>query len=118
MKQFNLELAKQGKPVCTRDGRDVEILKWDIKNSTYPIISLINNEEVLFATEKGKSVCDNIQSCSDLFMKSEKKEGWVNLYETKKGVKAGNTIFDSRNEAVRIGSSNNYLATVKIEWEE
>jgi hypothetical protein len=26
MKEFNLEEAKEGKPVCTRDGRDVTII--------------------------------------------------------------------------------------------
>ncbi len=39
MKEFNVELAKQGIPVCTRNGNEVEILKFDAKGD-YPIIAL------------------------------------------------------------------------------
>lgn len=33
MKPFDIELAKQGKPVCTRDGRPVKILCYDFITS-------------------------------------------------------------------------------------
>lgn len=39
MKPFNLEEAKAGKPVCTRDGRKVNILRFDL-NNPYPIIAV------------------------------------------------------------------------------
>ena len=29
MKEFDIELAKQGHPVCTRDGRKVRVLCYD-----------------------------------------------------------------------------------------
>ena len=31
LKPFNLEAAKQGKPVCTRDGRKARIICFDAK---------------------------------------------------------------------------------------
>lgn len=40
MKKFDLELAKQGHPVQTRNGRPVRIICWDRK-SEYPIVALI-----------------------------------------------------------------------------
>lgn len=44
MKPFNLEQAKQGKPVVTRDGRPVRILAFDRKGC-YPIIGLISRDK-------------------------------------------------------------------------
>lgn len=41
MKPFNLEEAKAGKPVCTRDGRRVEILSFDNPNNGYPILARV-----------------------------------------------------------------------------
>lgn len=41
MKPFNLEEAKAGKPVCTRDGRRVEILSFDNQCLDYPILARI-----------------------------------------------------------------------------
>lgn len=41
MKPFDIELAKAGEAVCTRDGRDVRIVCWDMANGNNPIIGLI-----------------------------------------------------------------------------
>lgn len=44
MKPFNLEEAKQGKPVCTLSGKPVEILKFDrVSKYGFPIVALIDN---------------------------------------------------------------------------
>lgn len=39
MKPFNLEEAKAGKPVCTRDGRRVEIISFENPNSVLSYFS-------------------------------------------------------------------------------
>jgi len=45
MRQFNLEEAKAGKPVCTLDGRKVRILCFDRKNcNPSSIVGLIEEE--------------------------------------------------------------------------
>ena len=45
-KPFNLEEAKAGKSVCTRDGRKARIIYFDAKIlSDYPIIALIENAD-------------------------------------------------------------------------
>lgn len=42
MKPFNLEEAKAGKPVCTRDGRRVEIISFENpSNNNYPILAKV-----------------------------------------------------------------------------
>ena len=49
LRLFNLEEAKQGKPVCTRDGSPARIICWD-KLGKLPIVALVmgkdNNEYV------------------------------------------------------------------------
>lgn len=49
LKEFDLEAAKAGKPVCTRDGRKARIICFDAKCNK-PIVALIydcNKETVL-----------------------------------------------------------------------
>lgn len=42
MKPFNLEEAKVGKPVCTRNGRRVEIISFENpSNNNYPILAKV-----------------------------------------------------------------------------
>lgn len=77
LKPFNLEEAKAGKPVCTRDGRKARIICFDAKGD-YPIVALIetgNGEKVVQYMIDGH--CTNIisQCCDDLMMLPEKKEG-------------------------------------------
>lgn len=41
MKPFDLEEAKAGKPVCTRDGRKVEIISFEHPIKGYPILAKV-----------------------------------------------------------------------------
>ena len=51
VKPFDLQKAKAGKPVCTRDGRKARIICFDAKG-TFPIIALVdeNAEEFAYKT--------------------------------------------------------------------
>ena len=121
LKPFDLNAAKAGKPVCTRDGRKARIICFDAKGDK-PIIALVevgtaetpNNYPI-----DGKAVSAKEASC-DLMMLSEKKEGWVNVAKEPLGddeVVLG-YIFNSYEDAVRSGKANErYVATVRIEWE-
>ena len=44
MKKFNLEAAKLGKPVCTKDGKKARIICFD-KKGDYPIVALVESED-------------------------------------------------------------------------
>lgn len=119
LKEFNLEAAKAGKPVCTRDGRKARIICFD-RNWEYPIVALIeceNGEEMISACDKdGKARIYETQG-TDLMMLPEKKEGWVNLCKNNHGDTLAVGIFSNREEAVS-NCPPTYLSTIKIEWEE
>ena len=86
MKPFNLEEAKAGKPVCTRDGRDVRIICFDKRDAQYPIVALLSEigiEAVALYHQNGKTG----NSDKDLFMKPEKKTGWINIYKSDNSLK-------------------------------
>lgn len=45
-KPFDLEQAKAGKPVCTRDGRKARIICFDAKGDPCPIIALVEENGI------------------------------------------------------------------------
>ena len=48
LKPFNLEAAKSGKPVCTRDGRKARIICFDAEgNKPLIVLSKINGQEII-----------------------------------------------------------------------
>lgn len=120
MKPFDLELAKQGKPVCTRDGRPARIVCFDVKISDYPILALVEDGEVeiIHSTVKGEFIDTCAPSKYDLMMVGEKHTGWVNIYKDV-GVCTGLGVWGNEREAREHGCiSPKYLATVKVEWED
>lgn len=75
---FNIEKAKQGAKVVTRDGRNVRIGFFNLKgNNSYPFVGAVEidgQERVFFFTTEGKySMLDN-ESSLDLFIEEEEKE--------------------------------------------
>lgn len=122
MKPFNLEEAKQGKPVCNRMGEDVRIVCFDRKSDlNYPIIALHTNDgtEDLFSHRiNGKYREGCLVSKFDLFMKSEKREGWVTIYKTNAFTKHCGSIYSTKEEAYENRENCDYITTTKIEWEE
>ena len=123
MKPFNLEEAKAGKPVCTRDGRKVRILCTDLAETIFPIVAAVtcdNGREDIFRHKTCGSHYLSGTSSVDLFMVADKHEGWVNIYRIGNGVTLG-YICKTQEEALLITKAQNafeVLATVKIEWEE
>ena len=114
LKPFDIQKAREGKPVCTRDGRKARIICFDAKG-TFPIIALVdeNAEEYAFSyTEDGKFSAETAISNKDLMMLPEKKKGWVNIYEDMR-------IYASE-EGAKMGISpeRTYITTTKVEWEE
>lgn len=123
MKPFNLEEAKAGKPVCNGYGMDVRILCYDLKDDKYPIAGAItdpetNRETLQKYTLDGYVIGDGANNNGDLFMKSEKKEGWINIYNPFENFHmASNHIYQTFEDAYENRGSN-YITTTKIEWEE
>lgn len=121
MKPFNLEEAKAGKPICNRDGNDVRIICFNKRSyRDYPIVALHTEgdiEEMLLHNINGKSQCF---SRFDLFMKSQKREGWVNIYKDSNGTYKNSILIHlSKEDAIKERYLiDNYIDTVKVEWED
>ena len=121
LKEFDLEAAKAGKPVCTRDGRKARIICFDrINGDYYKIVACVTAfdgdfEEVLFYGIDGYIVDSQNPKDEDLMMLPEKKEGWVNVY--KDGL-LGTRAYNTEKEAFDTASPCDYVDTVKISWEE
>lgn len=118
MKPFDLEAAKAGKPVCTRDGRKVRIICWD-KKGLVPIVALIEHEnsEIFLAYYNNGRHTIRERSDNDLMMLLEKKEGWVNVYNSLGVITFSHNPYDTKEEAMK-DKGKYYVDTVKIEWEE
>ena len=125
MKKFNLEEAKAGKPVCTRDGRNARIICFDMKTMVYCLCVLIEDrhgeEEVYYYDEQGSLFGDaNLIKDWQLMMKAEKKTGWVYLYKPfDSTTSTSRIIYENKEKAEKAGKlSCGYVGVAKIEWEE
>ena len=127
LKPFDIEAAKSGKPVCTRDGRKVRIICFDrINGDYYKIVACVTAfdgdfEEVLFYGIDGYIVDSQNPKDEDLMMLPEKKKGWINIcrnLNTNKTELDTKDIYNTKEEALQNLSSMTYVTTVKIEWEE
>lgn len=122
MKPFDIELAKQGKPVCLRNGRKARIVCFDVKNGDYPILALVEDgeyEATMHVNERGENRVH--PSGYDLMMASEKKEGWVNVYDADTTFYfVEGMVYATKEEAIKHINPDHeiYITTVKIEWEE
>lgn len=82
MKPFNLEAAKAGKPVVTRDGNPARIICFDA-NRRFPLIALVASpqvEGIYTYTEGGRYSSGGRDSSYDLWMKEDvTRTKWVTL---------------------------------------
>ena len=122
MKDFDLEAAKKGAAVCTRDGRAARIICFDRKAAKEPIVALVHNtidedssEFCVTYRENGRYFPKD-ESAKDLMMVTTKRSGYVKIgYEL--GVPtAFCEIMDSPDDFVRELKQTERIA--KIEWEE
>ena len=126
MEQFSLEkyLANPSRKVVTRDGRRVRIICTNRRDLNFPIITLIENksglgETTIYYTKDGKFYI-NGSTDFDLFFAPETHEGWINVYRYSDGGHAyAGAVYDSKEDAEKRKTiDENYVTTIKIEWEE
>ena len=129
MKAFNLNEAKAGKAVCTREGMPARIVCWDLKfgkDNKYTLLALIEDEDgdemPMSYTSKGRLINNETKNKRDLMMGAEKREGWVNIYAGSYVDSNLNRyfsgIFSTKEEAQKYITGHNIVDCVKIEWEE
>lgn len=112
LKKFDLEAAKAGKPVCTRDGRKARIICFDLNNKNFPIVAIINcdTEENAYQYDID-GVCDEHDNNLNLMISPEKKEGWIIIHKE--------AIYDKETaEKIARETTANVIRIQKIEWEE
>lgn len=112
LKEFNLEAAKAGKPVCTRDGRKARIICFDLNNKNFPIVAIINcdTEENAYQYDID-GVCDEHDNNLNLMMIPKKKEGWIIIHKE--------AIYDKETaEKIAKETTADVIRIQKIEWEE
>ena len=115
LKPFDIQKAREGKPVCTRDGRKARIICFD-SNGGRPIVALVtecdDEEEMPYKYHcDGFYNCQSIPSDNDLMMLPKKKKGWVNIYKER--------IYSTKEEAIEATyGSSTYIDTIKFSWEE
>ncbi len=123
MKPFNLEEAKAGKPVCSRDGKPARIICFDRKSS-FPIVANIEDHGIEITQAYGVkgNVLPQGESSWDLMMVSKKKQGWINLYrsEVSGALAEGELVYPTKEKALNEYDvyDGDYIGTFPIEWEE
>ncbi|MBQ5900488.1 MAG: hypothetical protein IIW86_01360, partial [Clostridia bacterium] len=130
MKPFNLEEAKAGKPVCTRNGNPAKIIDFDCnividgKIETFLRVFSTNGEKeatLLCRRDNGyvylgrsrqigeKNYCD--------LMMGNRFVGWQNIVDDGHGNRVGSCIWKTREEAEK-NKPLHCVSTIKIFWEE
>ena len=118
LKPFDLEAAKAGKPVCTRDGRKARIICFD-RTGKFPIVALVeakDRDDIYSYLNSGKDN-ESVEKEYDLMMLPEKEEGFINIYRNDKMFSCSSTPYKTRGEAFNGRKQQSYLCTVKVEWE-
>lgn len=122
MKQFSLEeyLKNPDRKVVTRVGKSVRIICTN-KEGLSPIVALVKEgiEEHTYTYLPNGIYSIINESAYDLFFAPEKKEAWVNLYQTDNVLPNLGSLYDTKEKALenRLQMSK-CISTVKIEWEE
>ena len=122
LKPFDLQKAREGKPVCTMSRKKARIICFDAKG-ILPIIALVESgdeEKTVRYSNSGRFRFDGTPDEEDLMMLPEKKERWVNVYHNEKGEYwSEQVLFSTKKEAIEfVHNYAQYVTTVKIEWEE
>ena len=122
LKPFDIQKAREGKPVCTRDGRKARIICFDTKGDPCPIIALVEENNIESAYHYDKNGQNAYKKSEiDLMMLPEKKEGWVNVYNADTTFYfVEGMVYDTKEEAIKHINPDNeiYITTVKVQWEE
>ena len=121
MKEFSLEeyLKNPDREVVTRDGRKVRIICTDFDNPDLPVVGEIKGTKwPISFTINGTSIKGR-QLCSDLFFAPTKYTDYINLYRNGGGYFLGGGVYTSEENAKHIAERDDqYITTIKVEWEE
>lgn len=123
MKEFDLDKAKAGMPIITRDGRQAKLIG-EREHPEYPIIALTRErdgiESVYVFTCDGRN-CTYKLTNEDLFMAPIVHKKYANFYFKYGDFHDLSEVYDNRDVAIRNilhDKDHKYIKTIEIEWEE
>ena len=123
MKAFSLEeyLKNPLKKLVTKEGKTVKRILCTDARGNYPVIALVDcgdYDSAFSYTKDGKHI-EYKSSSSDLFFAPEKHEGYAGVHFNDGIYYLNDTLFSSKEEAyVESKKWGDFVATVKVEWEE
>lgn len=137
MRPFNLEKAADGEPVMTKNGLPARVIcvdannPWEGVDENLCVIALVKkggleqlhryNEKGEYRSTKKNCMGDAVVEADpslDLVMRTRKREGWVNVYACTDEHQTGVIIYQTPECARENAAAEDYVDTVKIEWEE
>lgn len=119
MKEFNIQKAREGHPVCTRDGRKARIICFDRKHKEdkFPIVALVtlpDTETELVELYNTEGITYNYTRDYDLMMASVKHEGWVNIYRDGGWFGTSVKVYQTKEVAIKKAlNDKTYIGTTK-----
>ena len=120
MKPFTLEEYRNNpkRKIVTRDGRSAKIICTNFLSNKNVIAEIEEDGYCLSYDENGRN--NNFSTPCDLFFAPKKHEGWINVYRNSdSGHTYAGAVYDSQEDAEkRKVIDENYVTTIKIEWEE
>jgi hypothetical protein len=118
LKPFDLEAAKRGEPVCTRDGRAARIICFDYKDHNDSIVALVSDidgdEDVMTCNYNGL-VFQDCEAEEDLFMAPKKKTYYLNIYREENGRIFSGNVYSARGDDISYAS---LVKTLEFDVEE
>ena len=80
MKPFDLEAAKRGEPIVTRDGRPAKFIAHVPEANAYYQVEALFSGLISTYAVSGRAYPDKTPCDVDLFMAPRKRTVWVNVY--------------------------------------
>lgn len=129
VKEFDLEQAKAGMLLCTRDGREVQVFDWNYKGVYFPnntkgryiagkVIEADGSEALRVWELDGHIHEDRTQSELDLMMKSQKHIGYGWVLTTGERTSIFAEVYKSEADALAHHPDNANCVIAKVEWED
>lgn len=118
MKPFDLEAAKRGEPLVTRDGRKAKFIAYVPEcRAGYRLIVKVEGMDYCSLYYDEGQLAGEGKSDPDLFMAPVKREGWINVYPYYEILGLGGVIYPTKEDADKEATLDR-IACAHIEWEE
>lgn len=122
MKKFDINKARQGAAVCTRKGKEVRILCYDMRHLDRDILVVLvkqNSGEEYIRMYNPSGVCVEGGPDEDLMMAPVKKNVWLNFYKTALGnIVSDQITWDNKDDAVKNSTEQTgWLGAYEVEVE-